>query len=245
MQIALVTGGTKGIGLSVVRRLVASGATVVTCSRTKESWQHALQQYPELDKVLHKTVDMTVQSDVDELFYFIQQTFSKLTIAVNNASPAIASLGKFRDLPFSKATQTLNSDFLAHAYSLQHELKLMEKGSVIINVSSVNGLRPTPNAAMYSAAKHALEGMTRTLALESVAEGIRVNAVAPGVTWSPRWQERVEAEPELKVQVEQEVPMGRFASCEEIADAIEFLISDKAKYITGHTLVVDGGLSLA
>lgn len=121
----------------------------------------------------------------------------------------------------------------------------MKEGASIVNVSSVNGLRPPPNASMYSAAKHALEGLTRSVALESIADGIRVNAVAPGVTWTPRWEERQLEVPSIRADVSDVVPVKRFGEVNEIVNAIEFLLSDKASYIVGHTLVVDGGLSLA
>ena len=98
---------------------------------------------------------------------------------------------------------------------------------------------------MYSAAKHALEGLTRSVALESIADGIRVNAVAPGVTWTPRWEERQLEVPSIRADVSDVVPVKRFGEVNEIVNAIEFLLSDKASYIVGHTLVVDGGLSLA
>jgi len=134
---------------------------------------------------------------------------------------------------------------LCQALCLRAELKLMGPGSSIVNLSSVNGLRPTPNASMYSASKHALEGLTRSVALESIGSGIRINAVAPGVTWTPRWEERQLENENIRSEVSQAVPMKRFGCTNEIVDAIEFLLSDKATYIVGHTLVVDGGLSLA
>jgi len=120
----------------------------------------------------------------------------------------------------------------------------MSAGASVVNISSVNGLRPTPNAAMYSSAKHGLEGLTRSVALEAIEKGVRVNGVAPGVTWTPRWQERQRETPRIKEEVADVVPIKRFAEVEEIVDAIEFLSSGKANYIVGHTLVVDGGISL-
>ena len=97
---------------------------------------------------------------------------------------------------------------------------------------------------MYSAAKHGIEGLTKSIALEAIKSDIRVNSIAPGVTWTPRWQQREQQQPNIKSEVETKVPIGRFALAEEIADAIEWLSSDKASYIVGHTLVIDGGISL-
>ena len=120
----------------------------------------------------------------------------------------------------------------------------MQSGSAIVNISSINGSRPTPGAAMYGAAKHGLEGLTRSVALEAIARGVRVNAVAPGVTWTPRWEKRVSDGRAVRSEIEQAVPLKRFATTEEIAAAVLWLTSSDASYVVGHTLVVDGGLSL-
>jgi len=244
MKIALVTGGSKGIGLQTVRRLVQTGHQVITCSRSEESWNKALGEHPELSLVDHQKTDISVESDLENLFHHIKAQYGKLDLAVNNASPAVASQGSFQQVDPILLKDTLNADFWSHALALKHEVNLMGAGGAIVNVTSVNGLRPTPNAAMYGAAKHALEGLTRSLALENISAGIRVNAVAPGVTLTPRWQARLADSPELDAKVTEVVPIKRFAKADEIVNAIEFLLSEKAAYIVGHTLVVDGGLSL-
>ena len=98
---------------------------------------------------------------------------------------------------------------------------------------------------MYSAAKHGTEGLTHSVALEAIKKEIRVNSVAPGVTWTPRWQQRMTDEnSDLKEKVENSIPMKRFATPEEIVNAIEWLSSEQASYVIGHTLVIDGGMSL-
>lgn len=245
MKVALVTGGSKGIGLHVVIRLVNQGYKVVTCSRNKEAWSDALKVHPELSAVDYQTVDIANEQQLLELFAYVSERYGKLDVAVNNASPAIVSRGYLADVDIALLKETLHVDFLCQALCLRAELQLMEAGASIVNVSSINGLRPTPNASMYSASKHALEGLTRSVALESIASGIRVNAVAPGVTWTPRWEDRAEETPNIRSEVSDVVPMKRFGEADEIVNAIAFLLSDDASYIVGHTLVVDGGLSLA
>ncbi|MFV8453026.1 SDR family NAD(P)-dependent oxidoreductase [Vibrio campbellii] len=245
MKIALVTGGSKGIGLYSVLRLVKQGYKVVTCSRSREVWLNAMQKYPELQTVDYQLVDIADEQQLDGLFAHIADRYGKLDVAVNNASPILASRGYLPQVDVPLLKETLHVDFLSQALCLRSELKLMEPGGSIVNVSSVNGLRPTPNASMYSAAKHALEGLTRSVALESIKSGIRINAVAPGVTWTPRWEERQLENSNIRADVSDVVPINRFGEIDEIVNAIEFLLSDKASYIVGHTLVVDGGLSLA
>ncbi|UTT86773.1 SDR family oxidoreductase [Vibrio pelagius] len=245
MKIALVTGGSKGIGLYSVIRLVEQGYKVITCSRSKDVWLDVVQKYPELDSVDYQSVDIADEQQLNDLFAYIEAQYGKLDVAVNNASPALASRGFLPQVDVQLLKETLHVDFLCQALCLRSELKLMEAGASIVNVSSVNGLRPTPNASMYSAAKHALEGLTRSVALESIKSGIRINAVAPGVTWTPRWEEKQLENANIRADVSELVPINRFGDVEEIVNAIEFLLSDKASYIVGHTLVVDGGLSLA
>ncbi|MCS0326676.1 SDR family oxidoreductase [Vibrio diabolicus] len=245
MKIALVTGGSKGIGLYSVLRLVKQGYQVVTCSRSKEVWLNAMQKYPELKPVDYQSVDIADEQQLDGLFAHIADRYGKLDVAVNNASPALASRGYLPQVDVPLLKETLHVDFLCQALCLRSELKLMEAGASIVNVSSVNGLRPTPNASMYSASKHALEGLTKSVALESIKSGVRINAVAPGVTWTPRWEERQLENSNIRADVSDVVPINRFGEIDEIVNAIEFLLSDKASYIVGHTLVVDGGLSLA
>ncbi|MDT8865930.1 SDR family NAD(P)-dependent oxidoreductase [Vibrio fluvialis] len=245
MKAALVTGGSKGIGLEMVLRLLALGYQVITCSRNPTIWQQAVAHYSQLESVDYHTLDIADEQAVIRFFGAIDARYGKLDVAVNNASPALASRGAYETVADYLLKETLNQDFWAQALCLKYELGLMFSGASIVNISSVNGLRPTPNAAMYSAAKHALEGLTRSLALENIAQGIRINAVAPGVTWTPRWDERQLEVPSIRDDVSAVVPMERFARPDEIVDAVEFLISAKASYIVGHTLVVDGGLSLA
>lgn len=204
-----------------------------------------MAHYPQLESVDYHALNIADEQAVIRFFGTIDARYGKLDVAVNNASPALASRGAYETVADYLLKDTLNQDFWAQALCLKYELGLMSSGASIVNISSVNGLRPTPNAAMYSAAKHALEGLTRSLALENIAQGIRINAVAPGVTWTPRWDERQLEVPSIRDDVSAVVPMERFARPDEIVDAVEFLISAKASYIVGHTLVVDGGLSLA
>ncbi|MCG7497164.1 SDR family oxidoreductase [Vibrio sp. Of7-15] len=246
MKTVLITGGSKGIGLSAVLRYQKQGHKVITCSRNTQTWNEAVTRFPELANVDFQSVDLADNTQVEHFFDHIREQYSVLDIAINNASPKLASGGVFSEVPVDALFSTLQCDFWAHALCLKYELQLMKQGSTVVNVSSVNGFRPTPNAAMYSASKHAIEGLTHSVALEAIKQGIRINAVSPGVTWTPRWQDRVtQSQPGLKEEVEAAVPLARFANTDEIVNAIEWLCSDQSSYVVGHTLVVDGGLSLA
>ncbi|MGO1297161.1 MAG: SDR family NAD(P)-dependent oxidoreductase [Vibrio sp.] len=244
MKIALVTGGSKGIGLHTVLRMVELGYQVITCSRSAVTWQEAVSIHPQLESVDYQSVDIGDDEALGAFYEYIQQRYGRLDYAVNNASPALVSGGCFHTLAAEKLKATLDVDFWAQALCFKHEIELMSDGGAIVNVSSINGIRPTPNAAMFSAAKYALEGLTQSVALENIGAGIRINSVAPGVTWTPRWEDKLIDKPNIREDVSDVVPLKRFANSQEIVNAIEFLLSDKASYIVGHTLVVDGGLTL-
>ena len=250
-KIALVTGGSQGIGLATVQALLAENATVITCGRSLDKWKLAVTQNPALRVVDFQAVDLTQSSELQAWFASVRQTYDRLDIAVNNFASNERGIGEFAKLSEAKINTAMHAGLLAPLACLREEILLMQqdaRGGAIVNVSSINGLRATPGAAVYSAAKHGIEGITKSLALEVIGQGIRINAVAPGVTLTPSWEARLaaaESPSAMKASVEQIVPLKRFASADEIANAIMWLCSDAASYVVGHTLVVDGGLSQA
>jgi NAD(P)-dependent dehydrogenase (short-subunit alcohol dehydrogenase family) len=129
---------------------------------------------------------------------------------------------------------------------LKKEIKLMTAGGAIVNVTSTSGITPLPYTATYGCAKAGIESLTKSLALELVPRNIRVNAVAPGITMTPRWKERAEAAGTEAIYEEAstQIPLRRFATPEEVANGIVWLASDEASYVVGHTLVIDGGFLL-
>ncbi|EKO3737020.1 SDR family NAD(P)-dependent oxidoreductase, partial [Vibrio metschnikovii] len=133
MKIALVTGGSKGIGLHTVLRLLKQGYKVITCSRSKNTWLDVLKKYPELKAVDYQSVDIADEQQLERLFTHVAEHYGKLDVAVNNASPALASRGYLSqvEVPFLK--ETLHVDFLCQALCLRSELKLMEAGASIVN----------------------------------------------------------------------------------------------------------------
>ena len=244
MNKILVTGGSKGIGLECVKRFVSEGWHVICCSRNSEIWKEQVNNFPELKEVEYYACDVSNKEDVATMFNSIENKHSRIDAAVNNASPAVKSLGKFKDVDLELLRETLDDDLWSTILCLKHEIDITNEGGSIVNITSINGLRPTPGASMYGAAKQAIESLTKSIALEAVEDKIRVNSVAPGVTWTPRWEERNSENPGIREDVEDAVPIKRFATANEIANCVSWLISDEASYVVGHTLVVDGGLSL-
>lgn len=244
MEVAFISGGSDGIGLETVKCFQKSNFKVITCGRNPEKWELSVNADKNLKEVDFYETDLSDQESICKLFDQIKTKYRSLNVAINNASPDIRSDGIFMDQQDTNLIHTISSDLISHMLCMKYELQLMKPGSCIVNVSSVNGIRPTPNASAYSAAKHGLEGLTKSVALEAIKIGIRVNSVAPGVTWTPRWKRREINSPDIKEEVCKVVPIGRFAEAHEIAKAIAWLCSPDANYIVGHTLVVDGGLSL-
>ena len=244
MEVAFISGGSEGIGLETVKYFQRNNFKVITCGRSPERWERSVKADINLSEVDFYEADLSDQANISKLFDKIKANYGSLKVAINNASPDIKSGGVFLDQQDTDLIHTISSDLISHMLCMKYELKLMKSGSCIVNVSSVNGIRPTPNASAYSAAKHGLEGLTKSVALEAIETGIRVNSVAPGVTWTPRWERRKMNAPDIKEEVCKVIPIGRFAEAKEIAKAIAWLCSPDANYIVGHTLVVDGGLSL-
>ena len=245
-KIALITGGSQGIGLATVQSFLAAEASVISCGRSLDKWKLAVEKYPALATVDFQAVDLTQASALKDWFASVRQAFGRLDIAVNNFASDARGIGEFATLTTDEMNAAMQATLLAPLACLREEILLMSQGGAIVNVSSVNGLRATPGAAIYSSAKHGIEGITKSLALEVIGNGIRINAVAPGVTLTPSWEARLaaaESPSAMKNEVEQLVPLKRFACADEIANAIVWLCSDAASYVVGHTLVVDGGLS--
>ncbi|MCP3966949.1 MAG: SDR family oxidoreductase [Lentisphaerae bacterium] len=243
----LVTGGSKGIGLAIVKRFVKADMQVITCARDKDYWEDIVKNDSTLKKVGFQQVDLSSQQEIKQLFDYIKDSYRKLDIAINNAAMPILAAGKFRTLNLEDIRQNIENDLLMPIECMHKELELMSAGANIVNITSISGFVATTQASIYTAAKHGVEGLSKTLALELSSQKIRVNCVAPGLTMTPRWNKRFATKDSSAdlAKIEQQLPAGRFAKPEEIAAAAFWLASDEASYINGHTLVVDGGFSIA
>jgi NAD(P)-dependent dehydrogenase (short-subunit alcohol dehydrogenase family) len=244
---AFVSGGSKGIGLATVKKLLKANCDVITCGRDIDNWNKVSNEDTDLNNADFIQADLCDKNQLESLFINIKEKYGKLDMAVNNAAVQILAKGKFTDMSEGILRQNLESDLWMPTMCIKKELELMSgHGGSIVNVTSISGIIPTPDAAMYSCAKFGLEGLTKTLALELIEKNIRLNTVAPGVIMTPRWNKRVKSEDREKVfsSVAAEAPIKRFGTPEEVANGIVWLLSKEASYIVGHTLVIDGGISL-
>jgi NAD(P)-dependent dehydrogenase (short-subunit alcohol dehydrogenase family) len=242
--VVLITGALTGIGRATAFAFARAGHRIVVSGRHDDTGQalaaelHGLGAEAEFIRA-----DVRIEDDVRNLVDKTIARFGRLDMAVNNAGTEGQPGPVTQQTPETYAA-TFDTNVLGTLLSMKHELLAMQaQGSgVIINLSSTLGHTGGGNASVYSASKHAVEGLTKSAALEVAGSGIRVVAVAPGPVETGMLN-RFTGNAENKASFISRVPVKRIGEPEEVADAIMFLASDKASFITGHVLAVDGGKS--
>jgi NAD(P)-dependent dehydrogenase (short-subunit alcohol dehydrogenase family) len=244
-KVALVTGGTSGIGKATAIALGAAGAKVVFSGRREAEGEDVANSIRKSGaECLFVRSDVSVEADIQELIQQTVATYGRLDCAFNNAG--IESLAKplhEQSIEHFDNVMAVNVRglFLCMKYELQ---QMITQGSgVIVNNSSVSGLFAFPGTSPYVASKHAVMGLTRAAALDYAKQGIRVNAVNPGLIATDMTDRFSNKDPALEQQLASLFPMGRIGKPEEIAAAVVFLCSDAASYMTGQSLVLDGGFT--
>lgn len=235
---AVVTGGTRGIGLAIVKKYLENGANVALLGSRKESAEQAAAQLTEYqDRVMALWPDLCDPDQVKQAFEAVQARFGSLDILANNAG--VSSRTSLYDYTLEEFTQIIDINLKAVFVCSQAAARIMKKqgGGVIINTSSMVGEYGQPTGCGYPATKFAINGLTKSLARELARDKIRVNAVAPGVTKT----DMVAALPQEMVdRISAGIPLGRPGEPVDIANAYLYLASDLTSYVTGITLRVDG-----
>ena len=239
-KVAMVTGGTRGIGYAIVKTYLENGASVALCGSKQETVDKALEklkaenpEYP----VSGLCPDLQSPAEVAEAVAKVKETFGKLDVMVNNAG--ISARESIYDYQPEDFIKIMNLNVTAVFNCSQAAAKVMKEqgGGSIINTSSMVSLYGQPAGVGYPASKFAVNGLTKSLARELGKDNIRVNAVAPGVTRT----DMVAALPEEMVKhLVATIPLGRVGEPEEVANAFLYLASDLASYVTGEILSVDG-----
>lgn len=242
-KVAVVTGGTSGIGREAAVRLAREGAKVVVAGRRTEEGLAILAEIAKQGGAAHFVqTDVADESQVKRLIDETVATFGRLDIAFNNAG--VEQMGALTDFNAADYRKTFDINVLGVFWSLKHEIPAMLKsgGGSIINTSSVAGHIGMPGVSIYVASKHAVEGITKTAALEFATHNIRVNAIAPAAIETPMI-DRFAGAPgsEARQGLAAMHPVGRMGQPREVADAVVFLASDESSFVTGVSLPVDGG----
>ena len=242
--VVLITGALTGIGRATALAFAHEGARLVVSGRQEEAGRALAAELSGLGaEAQFIRADVRRDEEVRALIDATVARFGRLDVAVNNAGTEGKGGPVTEQTPESYAA-IFDTNVLGVLLSMKHELRVMQpqgRGR-IINLSSTLGQRALPGASVYTASKHAVEGLTKSAALEAAAHGVRVNAVAPGPV-ETGMLDRFAGSADRKADLAARLPLKRVGRAEEIADAIVFLASDKASFVTGEVLGINGGMS--
>jgi len=257
-KVVLITGGTSGIGRAAAGAFARTGARIVLAARRAELAELVVQELQaEGANVRFVQADVSLAADVDRLVSSTVRAYGRLDAAFNNAATpdgALALTADFTEEQFDRAVaMNLKSVWLCMRSEIRQMLSQSPPGGAIVNTSSVNGLGGAPGGALYSAAKAGVLSLTKSAAQEYATRGIRVNALVAGAFRTPMLENVFEVvgggTPEGVAAVEAQytglIPMRRIGRPQEAAEAAVWLCSESASYVTGHSMIVDGGMTAA
>ncbi len=240
-KVVVVSGGSKGLGLAICRALLAEGYCVATFSRKNTVELETLMRESG-GKLFWESVDITDEAQLTRFLRRVREKFGRVGYLVNSAGMAnegLLTMMKSRDI--SRMIQVNLEGAITLAQACIKQMMVGGGFGVIVNVSSVVGVRGFKGVAAYSATKAALDGLTRSLSKELGSVGIRVNSIAPGFMETEMTYELTDQQ---KARIIRQTPMGRLGTVEDVSSVVKFLLSEESSFITGHTIVVDGGLTV-
>ncbi|WP_018923345.1 SDR family NAD(P)-dependent oxidoreductase [Salsuginibacillus kocurii] len=238
----LVTGGSKGIGAGIAQAFINEGAHVGIVARSAEGLEEAKKHMPEVERFMG---DLTDQKERERIFQSFIETFGQIDVLVNNVGGSQG--GTIGETDVSSFEEAMHLNYLSAVDLSKRAYEDMagRSSGSIINISSIFG-RESGGKATYNSAKAALISFTKAFADEAIADGVRVNSVAPGSILHPtgNWKKKLDEDPDrINAFVKREIPAGRFGTVEEVANVVTFLASDRASWVVGASLNVDGGQS--
>jgi NAD(P)-dependent dehydrogenase (short-subunit alcohol dehydrogenase family) len=242
-KVVLVTGGSSGIGRTSALLFSKEGAKVVVADKDTEGGENTVQKIRTSGgEALFVKTDVSKEVEVENLIEAVVEAYGCLDCAHNNAGIEgnMALTADYNELNWDSV---INTNLKGVWLCMKHEIRQMlnQRGGAIVNMSSVAGLIGVQKLPAYVASKHGVVGLTKTAALEYASRGIRINAVCPGFVEGVMVERLTGGDAEIKSQFIARYPMGRMGTSEEVAEAVLWLCSDMASFITGYALAVDGG----
>jgi NAD(P)-dependent dehydrogenase (short-subunit alcohol dehydrogenase family) len=244
-KVALVTGGASGIGRATALALARERAKLIIADINDDGGQQTVHMITEQGgDATFVRVDVTQAREVEAMISTTVETYGRLDCAHNNAGIGSRPRVLLHELPEESWDRVLSINLKGVWLCMKYEIIQMRKqgGGAIVNTASIMGLVGSwSRSGAYNASKHGVVGLTKTAALEYATSGIRVNAVCPGYIRTPLIEEALTSNPEMEAEIVARHPIGRMGHPEEIAEAVVWLCSDAASFVTGHTMTVDGG----
>ncbi len=238
-RVALVTGGASGIGRATALRMAEEGARVLVADRDGAGAERTAAAIVQAGGAARgMAADVTNEQQVAAMVEAATQSFGALHCAFNNAGVAPVEALPLAEIPAEEWARVLGVNLTGVFLCMKHEIAAMKTGGAIVNTASIAGRIALPRAGAYVAAKHGVIGLTKVAALDHAKDGVRVNAVCPGYVVTPLASRGIERRREAILA---RVPLGRIGTVEEIAEMVVWLCSDRASFVTGEAIAVDGG----
>jgi NAD(P)-dependent dehydrogenase (short-subunit alcohol dehydrogenase family) len=257
-KVVLITGGTSGIGLAAAGAFARAGASIVLAGRRAELGERVAQELHAAGAAVRFVrADVSLTADVQRLLATVVETYGRLDAAFNNAATtdgALAFTADFTEEQFDRTVAlNLKSVWLCMQAEVRQMLSQAPQGGAIVNTASVNGLGGASGGSLYSAAKAGVLALTKSAAQEYATRGIRVNALVAGAFRTPMLEHvfatlgsgAPNGPTKVEAQYTELIPMRRIGQPEEAAEAVVWLCSGAASYVTGHSMIVDGGMTAA
>jgi len=241
-KIAIVSGGSDGIGLAIAKKLASKGAHVIICARNQKKLLEVTEEIRKSGgKCDGNVLDISMAEEYSRMITDVAEKYG-LDILVNNA--AHVGMGLIEDVNLDEFQKNFRTNVDAPYIATKAAMKAMSgKGGSIINISSINGERAMIGMSGYGASKAALLHFTRNAAMEGARFGIRIDSITPGPIMTPATKAWFDSDPNAGTAIANANPMGRIGTPEEVANVVYFLASDESSYITGASIPVDGGKS--